>query len=60
VIEQVARDQEQIDPICERPIDDAPEDVPVALEMGRLLGGIAVAIAIEMHVGGVKHSQGSS
>ena len=60
VIEEVAGDQEQIDLIAQRPIDDAPEDAPSALLMRGLLLGVSVAVALEMHVGRVQHSQGAS
>jgi hypothetical protein len=60
VIEEVAGDQQQVDLIGQRPIDDALEDAPAALGVRGLLVGIAVAIALEMDVGGVKHSQGPS
>ena len=43
-----------------RPIDDALEDAPAALVMRGSLSGISAAVAVEMDVGGVKHSQGSS
>ena len=58
VIEEIAGDQEEIDAIRQDPIDDAPERVPVALVVRRPLLGIAVSVAAEMHVGGVKHAQG--
>ena len=60
VIEEIARDQQQIDPIRQRAIDDAPEDVPATLGVRGLLFWITVAIAGKMDVGGVKHSQGAS
>jgi hypothetical protein len=60
VIEEVARDQQQIDVIGQGPIDNALHDTPAALAMRGLLFGIPVAVAVEVHVGGVKHPQGSS
>ena len=60
MVEEVARDQEQIDPIAQRPIDDALEDAPSALLMRGLLTPVTVAVALEMHVGRVQHSQGAS
>ncbi len=60
VIEEVARDQQQVDLIGQRPIDDALEDAPAAHVMRGSLSGIAAAVAVEMDVGGVKHSQGPS
>ena len=60
VIEEVAGDQQQIGPVCQRPIDDPPKDGPAALGVRSLLGRTAVAVAVQMHVGGVKNTQGSS
>src|SRR2546422_5444299 len=60
VIEEVAGDQQQVDLIGQRPIDDALEDAPAAHVMRGSLSGIAAAVAVEMDVGGVKHSQGPS
>jgi hypothetical protein len=60
VIEEVARDQQQINLIRQGPIDDALEDTPTVLGVRCLLSRISVAVAVEMHVGGVKHPQGSS
>ena len=60
VIEEVAGDQHQIDVVRQGSIDDAPEGAAMAPVMRRLLLGIAIPIAAEMHVGGVKNAQGSS
>jgi len=60
VIEEVAGDQQQVDLVGQRPIDDALEDAPAALVMRDSLSGISAAVAVEMDVGGVKHSQESS
>ncbi len=60
VIEEVAGDQQQIDAIGEGSIDHAPERAAGALVVRRLLPGISVPIAAEVHVGGVEQAQGSS
>ena len=60
VIEEVAGDQQQIDPVGQGAIDDAPEDAPAVLAMRGFMLRMSTAVAVEMHVGGVKHSQGSS
>ena len=60
VIEQVAGDQDQIDSIGQGAIDDAPEREAHSLVVGRLLPGIAVAVAAEMNVGGVQDAEGAS
>jgi hypothetical protein len=60
VIKEVARDQHQINLIGQGSIDDALEDAPAVLGVRGLLSRISVAVAVEMHVGGVKHPQGSS
>jgi hypothetical protein len=59
VIEEVAGNQHQIDLVGQRAIDDAPEDAPAALVVGRLLGR-AAAVAVQVHIGGVKDAEGSS
>src|SRR5262245_23477033 len=59
VIEEVAGDQEQIDLIMERPVDDALEYAPAALAGRGLLPRSPIAVAFEVDVGGVKHSQGT-
>jgi hypothetical protein len=59
VIEEVARDHQQIDLVTERSIDDPLEDLSLTLAVRGLLRGIAVAIAVEMDVSGVKDSQRS-
>ena len=59
VIEEVAGDQQQIDRIGQRAIDDALEDAPAALAVHHLLMGVSVAVAVEVDVGGVQHSQGA-
>ena len=60
VIEQIAGDQQEIDLIAQRAIDDAPEHAPFARAVRRLLAGVTIAIAFEMDVGGVQHSKGPS
>ena len=60
VIEEVAGDQHQIDVVRQGSIDHAREGVAIAPVMRRLLLGIAVSVAAEMHVGGVKNAQGAS
>jgi len=59
VVEQVAGDQHQIDVVVQRAIDDALEDTPAPRLMGGLLARVSVAVALEVDVGGVQHSQGA-
>jgi hypothetical protein len=60
VIEEVAGDQQQVDPIRQGSIDDALKAAPAPLAMRGVLRRISISVAVEVHVSGVKHSQGSS
>jgi hypothetical protein len=57
VIEQIAGDQQEVDLIAQRAVDDAPEHAPLALAVRRLLPSVTVAVALEVDVGGVQHSK---
>src|SRR5206468_2820192 len=60
VIEQVAGDQHEIGAVAQRAIDDARQDAPDPRLVRGLLARVAVAVALEVDVGGVQHSQGAS
>src|SRR5437660_1441025 len=60
VIEEIAGDQEQVDLVAQRSIDDALERAPFALAVRGLLARVTVAVALEVDIGGVKDSQGPS
>src|SRR4030095_13720665 len=59
VIEEVAGEQHQIDLVGQGSIDDAPEELPAALVVRRLLGRTA-AVAVEGDGGGGKDGGGGS
>jgi hypothetical protein len=59
VIEEIAGDQHEIGLIAQRAIDDPLEDAPAPGLMRGLLACVSVAVALEMDVGGVQHSQGA-
>jgi hypothetical protein len=60
VIEQIAGDQQEIDLVAQRPIDDPLEDAPAARLMRGLLAGVAISVTLEVDVGGVQYTQGTS
>ena len=60
VVEEVAGDEQQIDLVGERPIDDAPQDAATTLAIRELLLGASPDIAIEVDVGRVKDAEGSA
>jgi hypothetical protein len=60
VIEEVAGDEQQVDLVRDRAIDDALEDVATALAIRGLLVGSSADVTVEVDVGRVEHAQGSS
>jgi hypothetical protein len=60
VVEEIAGDQQEIDLVDQRAIDDPLEYAPAALLMRGLLSGVSVAVALEVDIGGVQHAYGAS
>jgi hypothetical protein len=58
--EEVTGDEQQIDLVGQRPIDNALQDVPTALPIRGLLREGSTDVPVEMHVGRMQHAERSA